>query len=216
MIDTRRYRAKRLFLARHGESEANKQKMISGQLDIPLTDKGRNQALWLCDVLKNEKLSAIHASSLMRSVETARPTADFHGLPLEKQDGFKEIHLGVLQGRVADESDLEAKQLLQSRVADKQFIVPDAESFQDFKSRVLHCLDTLLKTMLGHVLIVAHRNTNEVILAELLGVDLAHGNAVNIKNKYLYEIHLNGTPRVDTIRLGGEYHGKKFTGFKDD
>jgi hypothetical protein len=64
----------------------------------------------------------------------------------------------------------------------------------------------------GIALIVAHRNTNEMILSKLLG--LTH--AVNVKNKYLYEITLGDPPSVNTIRLGGEFHGKKFVGLKDE
>ena len=208
---------KRLFLARHGESVANQQKLISGQMDAPLTEKGRNQAQWLCDVLKSEMLSAIYTSSLSRAIETARPTAEYHGIDIQTVDNLKEIHFGVLQGRPTDGSDRDAQALWQAKAADKDaFYIPDSESFRVFKNRITACLELVLQGLQGTALIVAHRNTNEVILSKLLGLGSPIDKSINVKNKYLYEIELGNTPTITTIRLGGEFHGKKFMGLKDD
>ena len=207
---------KRIFLARHGESIANQEKLLSGQLDFPLTDKGKNQAQSLCDVLKNHKLSAIFASSLTRAIETAQPTAQLHKLQIQTLDNLKEIHFGVLQGKVADELDDDNKALWNAYRTDKDFIVPGGESFNAFKNRILECLEKLLASIPDNSLIVGHRNTNEVILTKLLGLDSVNGSSINVKNKYLYEIQLGEQPSVNTIRLGGEFHGKKFMGLKDE
>jgi broad specificity phosphatase PhoE len=74
----------------------------------------------------------------------------------------------------------------------------------------------VLQDLQGTAMIVAHRNTNEVILSKLLGLDNSANKSINIKNKYLYEIEFGDTPSINTIRLGGEFHGKKFRGLKDD
>lgn len=65
----------RIYLARHGQSELNLQKRISGQADASLAAKGLEQAQALADVLKQETLSAIYSSSLTRAIQTASPTA---------------------------------------------------------------------------------------------------------------------------------------------
>ena len=208
---------KRLFLARHGESVANQQKLISGQLDAPLTEKGRSQAQWLCDVLKNETLSAIYASSLSRAMDTAKPTAEYHGIDIQTVDSLKEIHFGVLQGMPADGSDKDAQALWQAKTARKENDnIPGSEDSRAFKNRVTACLEFVLRDLQGTALIVAHRNTNEVILSNLLGFGSSADKAINVKNKYLYEIELGDSPIITTIRLGGEFHGKKFMGLKDD
>ncbi len=205
---------KRVFLARHGESEANQQKLISGQLDTPLTDKGRKQAHWLRDVLLNEPLSAIYASSLSRAIETAKPTAEFHGIQVQVKDQLKEIHFGLLQGKEvgADESDLDCKQVQDDSMG--QALA--GENFEDFSARVGRCLDAILADQVGDILVVGHRKTNEVILSKLLPLDRNGDISINVKNKYLYEITLGNERIVNTIRLGGEFHGKKFAGLKDD
>ncbi|SJM94614.1 Fructose-2,6-bisphosphatase [Crenothrix polyspora] len=204
---------KRLFLARHGESVANQQKLISGQLDTPLTGKGKDQAQWLCDVLKNESLSAIYTSSLSRAVETAKPTANYHGIEIQQIDNLKEIHFGLLQGNPVDVLDTPPQALCQNSMKDTQGLaITGGETLTTFERRITDQLELMLQHHRGIALIVAHRNTNEMILSKLLG--LTH--AVNVKNKYLYEITLGDPPSVNTIRLGGEFHGKKFVGLKDE
>jgi broad specificity phosphatase PhoE len=207
---------KRIYLARHGESVANQEKLLSGQLEFPLTDKGKYQAQWLCDVLKNNKLSAIYTSSLTRAVETARPTAEYHKLDIQTLDDLKEIHFGVLQGKATNKLDAEAQILWQTYESDKDFAAPDGESFNAFQQRILSCLEVLLQDMPDNSLIVAHRNTNEVILSKLLRLDSTNNKGINVKNKYLYEIQLGALPSINTIRLGGEFHGKKFIGLRDE
>jgi broad specificity phosphatase PhoE len=206
---------KRLFLARHGESVANQQKLISGQMDTPLTEKGRSQAQWLCEVLHNEKLSAIYTSSLSRTMETARPTADFHGINILPLDDLKEFHFGELQGKQLTNPDAQEQQ--QVRAADKgNANISGGETYSTFEQRITQTLEHILANLPDAALIVAHRNTNEVILANLLNWGATSGKPINIKNKYLYEIELGATPIINTIRLGGEFHGKKFAGLKDD
>lgn len=208
---------KRLFLARHGESVTNQQKLISGQLDAPLTEKGRNQAQWLCDVLKNETLSVIYTSSLSRTVETARPTAQYHGIGIQTVDDLKEIHFGVLQGKSIDETDKHNQAMWATKDANNNaFSISGGESARIFEDRVIDCLNCVLRDLQGNALIVGHRNTNEVILSKLLGFGSSTNKVINVKNKYLYEIVLGEPPAIGTIRLGGEFHGKRFIGLKDE
>jgi hypothetical protein len=75
-------------------------------------------------------------------------------------------------------------------------------------------LEYILAASSGSVLVVGHRNTNEVILAHLLANDLAGAAEINVKNKYLYVIDLFAQPELMTIRLGGEHHGKQYPGLR--
>jgi broad specificity phosphatase PhoE len=212
VLDRLKSDPRRIFLARHGESLANQQKLISGQLDYPLTEKGKHQAQCLCDILKTEKLSAIYTSSLTRAMETAKPTADYHGITIRPMDNLKEIHFGVLQGKSSALVDHEVAHAKNQNI--KNLPIPESENAQVFENRIIECLDLVLQDLQGTALIVAHRNTNEVILAKLLGS--AIDTVINVKNKYVYEIALGDTPAINTIRLGGEFHGKKFSGLKDE
>lgn len=205
----------RIYLARHGQSELNLQQRISGQADAKLSAKGLEQAQALADVLKQQALSAIYTSSLTRAIQTASPAAEIHQLPIQALDGLREIGLGMLEGRYVDERDPEACRLWATRVQDKHgFSVPGSEIYSSFRARVLNSLEYILAASSGSVLVVGHRNTNEVILAHLLANDLAGAAEINVKNKYLYVIDLLAQPELMTIHLGGEHHGKQYPGLR--
>jgi broad specificity phosphatase PhoE len=204
-----------IFLARHGQSTLNLEQRISGQRDVGLSAKGREQAQALRDVLSREPLTAIYASSLSRALETAGPTAEFHGLQPRALDELREISLGILEGRHADERDEAARRLWARRSFDRNgFVVAGGEIFSDFQARVLRGLELILANARGPILIVGHRNTNELILARMLGQGSAAGAEINIKNKYLYVIQCGACPDVTTIRLGGEHHGRVYPGLR--
>jgi broad specificity phosphatase PhoE len=205
----------KIFLARHGESLANHEKRVSGQLDSPLSAKGEQQAQWLCDVLKDEPLDAIFTSNLSRTIDTARSTALHHDLAIQVVEDFKEMSFGRMQGHKHqqlsyDQPSLDASQFRKIESA--------GESSEDFCLRIERALVLILGSSSKTALIVGHRKTNEVILAKLLNGNLAslHGKKINIKNKYVYEIALGETPKITTLRLGGAFHGKRWNGIKDD
>ncbi len=206
----------KIFLARHGESEANQKKLISGQLDTPLTEKGKQQAQCLNDVLQGEQLTAIYTSTLQRTIETAMPTAQSHGLEIQAHAELMEMNFGRLQGRKHDQFNSDYPAVLLNQNIDGQ--ESDAEEARVFESRINRFLEETLKKSKGAILIVGHRKVNEHILARILRFEpnLLFSKSVNIKNKYLYQIELGDNPSVCTIRLGGEFHGKKFVGIKDD
>lgn len=211
---------KRLFLARHGETVANQQKLISGQLDTPLTEKGRYQAECLCDVLKQESLEVIYTSSLSRTIATAEPTAKFHGLAIQSSDALKEFHFGERQGQQHGQQDA-TQDSIRATTLDLPLTSISGESYAAFDQRISIYLETILRTLSGTALIVGHRHTNTLILTKLIGLSYNPDNIINIKNKYVYEINLNNiqlgaTSTIYTIRLGGEYHGKRFVGLKYD
>lgn len=93
-----------LLIIRHGFSLGNKQKIFTGQLDVPLDDAGRAQARSIADyVLQNFQVDGIYSSDLCRACDTVAPIADALGLPVVKTPSFREINEGNWQGMTFDE-----------------------------------------------------------------------------------------------------------------
>lgn len=205
-----------IFLARHGQSECNAERRISGQLDSPLSAQGRRQALALRQALQGETLAAIYTSSLTRSIETARPTAKFHGLPIQSQAALQEMHLGVLQGRFRDARDPEAKRLWAERKRDPwHYRVPGGEIFAELVHRVVPCLNEILTQAAGTaVLIVGHRHTNRVILGTLLHWTQERMLAATPRSHYLYAIRPGEEPSISTISLEMSGEASHYAGCK--
>ncbi|MFQ5682646.1 MAG: histidine phosphatase family protein [Candidatus Binatia bacterium] len=205
----------KIFLVRHGKSEWNGQKRVSGQLDPHLSKKGIQQSHWLARTLRYEGLSAIYTSPLTRAVDTAKPTAAEHCLPIKTRDTLKEIHFGVLQGRFRDGRDRVAQQLWRKREKDKQcYRVPAGESFSDLKRRVIPCVNEILEYEEGGlILIVGHRSTNRVVLGALMQWPEDSWCSLDLGHKYLYEIFVGDRRRVATICLDRHHGGYRHEGF---
>ena len=84
----------RLLLIRHGESEGNRLGVFVGHTDLPLTDRGRQQAALTAQFLDPYPIDVLYASDLRRAYETALPLAERRGLPVHKDPQLREINGG--------------------------------------------------------------------------------------------------------------------------
>ena len=89
-----------IYVARHGETDWNREGRYQGQRESQLTDTGVAQARALGRALSEEKITRIISSPLARCVETARPLAEALGLSLETDRDLIEIAHGTWEGRL--------------------------------------------------------------------------------------------------------------------
>src|SRR5581483_3361612 len=89
-----------ILLARHGETDWNRDQRFQGHGDPPLNDHGREQArnLAVRFAADPEPLAAIYASTLRRARETAKIVGEHLGLHVETHDGLREVDLGSWSG----------------------------------------------------------------------------------------------------------------------
>ncbi len=195
---------KKLFLARHGQSEFNLSKRITGQLNSPLTQEGVQQAQILASFLQDEPLSAVYSSPLDRAIDTAQPTADLHSLPIIIRDALREIHCGFLQGRFRDGRDAETWQLWQDRIHHgEHHRLAGGESFHELQIRVMKCVRQLLDDEQGGtVLLVAHRNPIRAILGAIGLSPAANWWTLPIRSRCLYLITFDPALAVSVIQMG--------------
>lgn len=74
---------KRLYVCRHGQSELNARGIYAGQIDTPLTNRGREQAHLAGQQARELEIDVIVASPLVRALETAQIIADQIDYPVE-------------------------------------------------------------------------------------------------------------------------------------
>jgi len=199
-----------VYLARHGRSEWNHQNRVTGQLDPGLSDVGRLQSRMLAQCLSGAAPAAIYASALRRTIDTARPVAALHGLPVQPVAALNEICMGALQGRYRDSRDAAAEAAWQRWQADPWTRpTADAESLADVADRACAWLVDALARHDGQTfLIVGHRATNSVLLGRLLGLPRSAWPGLGMRNKFCYRIVLGGPERViSTFQLSGDKAG---------
>jgi broad specificity phosphatase PhoE len=134
-----------ILLARHGETDWNRELRYQGHADQPLNDTGRAQARELGERLRGEPIAAVYSSDLRRAGETAEIVARALGLPVELDPRLREIHVGSWQGRTREELD---------------GMPWDGETYDQHRSRVVSAVMDIARTHPGEqVLVVAHGGT---------------------------------------------------------
>ena len=87
-----------ILLARHGETDWNREGRFQGHADQPLNRTGRAQAVDLSVALMAEQLAAVYSSPLRRALETAEVLAASHGLEPVPVDDLREVDVGSWSG----------------------------------------------------------------------------------------------------------------------
>jgi len=180
-----------LLLVRHGETLANSERRIQGQLDEPLSSTGRAQAMALAERLAAVTLHRCITSDLSRAVETAALLTRPHRIPVEQDSRLREIHYGVLQGRTF----AEAQELIgRDRWPDGTRVPaairanpPGGESEQAVVARLQSFLHDLQHTTVDTpdntvMLIVAHGGSLRYLLCLLLALPAQAADAFPFAN----------------------------------
>ena len=96
-----------ITLLRHGLSVANEAGVVQGQLDYPLSDVGKRQAVALAKYwdARGHRFEVIVSSPLLRAQETAEIIGARLSIPVEFDPGLMERHMGEAQGLSGDQFD---------------------------------------------------------------------------------------------------------------
>ncbi|OGZ06095.1 MAG: hypothetical protein A2845_01620 [Candidatus Lloydbacteria bacterium RIFCSPHIGHO2_01_FULL_49_22] len=160
-----------IFIARHGQDVDNRNGILNGHRDLPLTEKGIAEAHQVADLISAAKLhfDAVYTSPLLRASETAAIITTVQGGPMPiKEDLLIERDFGIMTGKkVADISMLCASDILITDMA-TYFLEPfGAETFPDLLKRSRLLLDKLEKLHpSGNILLVAHGDIGKMLYAE--------------------------------------------------
>lgn len=138
---------KPFYFMRHGETDWNKQHIGMGQQDIPLNEKGLEQAYEAARLLRSVHFLSIATSPLKRAFETAQIIKGvIHSITVIED--LKECSWGVMEGKKKGDG----KWLGEWR---KDIFIEGAEFYTSFKKRVIRGLHQAL-SLPGPVLVVAH------------------------------------------------------------
>jgi broad specificity phosphatase PhoE len=170
----------RIVLVRHGQTAWNigsgAGERFRGRVDLSLDDTGLAQAQALAERLADHPIAAVYSSPLKRAVETARPTAQQLGLPVQPLPGIIDINYGDWQG-LSPAEVAKAHPDLHRRWLETPHRVrfPNGESLRQIRLRGMAALKEVTARHEGRiVLLVAHQVMNKVLVCAMLGLDNSH------------------------------------------
>ena len=170
-----------LDLLRHGATELGGG--FRGRIDDALTAEGWRQMR--AAVGTQAPWQAVVSSPLQRCAAFAAELAARHDLPLQLEDGLRELDFGAWEGRTAAELwDTDGDALSRFWNDPYAFTPPGGEPLVEFEARVLGAVARLHERHAGrHLLVVTHGGVMRLLLARarglprtgLLQVEVGHG-----------------------------------------
>lgn len=153
-----------IYLVRHGESVANRDGLLSGVSDHPLSDQGRRQAEAAAERFREMDFHRVFTSRLSRAIDTCdillAASGARHG-PVDRLAALNERGFGELEGsRFAPLDSLDRDDPRRRAFEDLDYRPDGGESPREAYRRAV---DVLQSTLLpaarqGNILVVAHGN----------------------------------------------------------
>jgi broad specificity phosphatase PhoE len=164
-----------LYFLRHGQTTLSRDDNFCGSgLDPELTPEGLQMAQAFSRAYQSMSWAAIYASSLRRTMQTARPLCDLLQMELESRDDLQEIAYGKWEGLSKETVAEEYKDDYVKWLADPARNAPTGgELATAVAERSLRVIGEIRKRFdEGNVLIVSHKATIRILLCSLLGIDV--------------------------------------------
>jgi len=165
-----------LLLVRHGQSTANAKGIWQGQMEFPLSERGRAQASLAGHGLSGEPFEGLYSSPLSRALETAeiiRDRAGFEGQAVPV-DGLSERNGGILEGHTWAEQEQRNPELAKKFLAipeEERWALVGAETDEEVIARFEEALSSIRALHPGgsRIVVVSHGGVMRAFLKERFG-----------------------------------------------
>lgn len=197
-----------LYLARHGETDFNLNKIFQGRTDTPLNQTGLTQAETLRRLFEPISLTRAFCSPLERARITASVILKNRSIPLIEEKRLVELDFGAWE----KVPEIEVKErwvddYINYRSDLWRFHPEGGESARDAQKRAGEWWDEILPRFGSpseHILVVAHQSINAVLACHVAGVDLS-GAWEHFKTKPGEAIRIVPGPVAMVSRLSGDH-----------
>jgi broad specificity phosphatase PhoE len=195
-----------IYLVRHGESESNRQGIISGHSDYELTEQGKEQVRQTKQELGHIHFDEVYSSDLMRAIQTAEI---LYGKPVEesnKMHVLRERDFGSLDGKPQDvynEYSLQKQRMTKKeRWTSKH--VPDMESDEELAKRFLPAVEKIARDNAGKtILIAAHGSAIRTAIMQITGYTYKQLPAGSFANAAYAELRYDSKTGFKVIQISG-------------
>ena len=194
-----------IILVRHGHTPTTGKILPGRAKGLHLSELGKEQASKVATNLSMlENVTAVYASPMERTLETAKPIASAFGLKVQRNRGLIEADFGKWTGRkLSDLRKLSDWEIVQKNPS--LFRFPDGESFIEIQSRMVETITRISDKHRGEIVIaVSHADTIKAFLTAMLGTPLDLFQRLHISPCSVSPVILgNGSPFVLAVNASG-------------
>ncbi len=160
-----------LYFIRHGQTDSNQKNILmGGRADSPLTAVGQAQAQVLGSALQDIAFDRVYVSSNTRAQDTAKIVFQGRSLPIITSDLIKEQDFGLMTGKNISEIPAEVDQ--QFKEDPYHFAHAEGESLADLKDRVGKFLQIEIEANpFAQIAIVTHENVIKAAIGYMKQLD---------------------------------------------
>ncbi len=195
--------AVRLVFVRHGVTDWNEEGRLLGRSEVPLNERGLDQAEHLGRELAPLQPAEILSSPQRRTRQTAEAIARACGRTVTTDDRLAEVWLRDWQGKtfaeLADDPDVHAY------LRDPFHTCDEIEPFHSVRTRTQSLIDDLRsRETAGPIILVSHGDPLRIMLADMLGlppgtfrtfsIDNGSASTVRLGRKKAHVKNLNWRP----------------------
>lgn len=160
----------RVFLVRHGETDASAKGRCYGKLDVPLSLLGIQQIAQCAQLLAPLNPTAVISSPRVRALDSATAIASACSLSVSVNEQFAELDFGDFEGVRYEEVELNHPKFYADWMARPTEVnFPNGESYASMSARVVSGYEQLLTNGVNDKsVLVAHGGVIRIILAHVL------------------------------------------------
>lgn len=203
--------ASRMIIWRHGRTEWNATGVMQGQEDIPLDELGLLQAPAAAKLLAGYRPSALYASDLARTRQTAEALVEVTGLEINFDQRLREIHVGSWAGLTHDQlAEFDPEAVVKIKAGEDVRRSETGENHREVAERVVEAFRDISESEAdGAVVVLAmHGLAARLGIASFLGLPEEHWNVLTGMDNCAWAI-------LDRRTLGWRLTGYNLTGLTD-
>ncbi len=208
-----------VLMMRHGETEANVQRILAGREDSPFTVAGKEHPIQVAHHLQEIHLACVYASPMERTRRTADLVLEALGrgrgrgrgrqVPLRLETALAEIDAGDYTGLSFEEVWARLREQLSDLDLFGGFPYPGGESWQEVQRRAVGFVSRLES---GHdsgaVLIVTHAGVIAGLVAHVRDEPIEKHIRTRYGHDFLGRLIVEDGAIVDFSRLAGTVDGR--------
>ena len=161
----------RILLARHGETDWNREGRWQGHMDTPLNEAGRRQARALAAHLAGEGVDALYSSDLARARQTAEVVEAATGLEAIIDADMREVDVGEWAGCNRAEAKARDPEWYQEWLTGAVTGYRGGETYLQLHERSVRAFQRVLAAQDGRTaVIVCHGGNIRAIVSDVVGL----------------------------------------------